>query len=383
VTPTRHRPAPQQSVFHGWPVGEALPLALGEARARRAVLVTNNSLALPGGLAGELERVLGERCVAVLSGIRAHSPREDVVRLARCLRDTGADAVVGLGGSSVCDAIKAARLCLANGAFDIGGMDALRASARPAALSPPALASIMVPTTLSAAEFTWFAGITDTRGPRKESFRHPLGAPDTVILDPAMARDTPARLWAGTGVRAVDHAVETWCSVNGTPLSDATALRALGLLVPALRHWHASPGDLDAVSQCQAGAWLAIQGVASLVDLGASHGIGHALGGTGGMAHGETSCVMLPHVLRYNAPVHAGRQAHLARAMGRPDAAPADIVHDLVRTLGLPGRLRDAGVDRQLLPRIAQEAWHDPWIATNPRPIDSAAGILELLEQAW
>ncbi|MGE3391981.1 MAG: iron-containing alcohol dehydrogenase, partial [Gammaproteobacteria bacterium] len=125
------------------------------------------------------------------------------------------------------------------------------------------------------------------------------------------------------------------------------------------------------------------QGVATGVDLGASHGIGHMLGGTAGMPHGETSCVMLPHVLRFNATVNGARQASLATAMGHPGENAAEIIQALVASLGLPGRLRDAGVPRDLLPRIADESMRDMWIPTNPRPIRDVAEVLALLEAAW
>jgi maleylacetate reductase len=378
----RHLPPPRQSVTYGEPAAGATLKALAEAGASRALLVGNASLAVPGGPLECLRAQLGDVCVGVLTGVRAHTPREDVARIARALRDSHADAVIGLGGGSVCDAIKAARLCLANGVFEAHAMDPLRVGHQAHPALSPALTSVMIPTTLSAGEFTYFAGVTDERGPRKESYRHPLGAPQVVVLDPVMAVGTPRRLWGATGVRAVDHAIETWCSVNGTPHSDATSLHALRLLLPSLLRCRENPGDLEAILQCQVGAWMAIQGVACLVEMGASHGIGHALGGTAGMPHGETSCVMLPHVLRFNAATNAQRQAQVAQALGRAESA-AEMVADLVAALDLPGRLRDAGVPPRLLPIVAKEAMRDPWIATNPRPIHEEAEILALLEAAW
>lgn len=371
-------PAPQTVVF-GSPAADALRGELARLGASRAVLVTNSSLTGAQGLATELRAALGTLVVAEVSGIRAHSPREDVLRIAAALG--AADAVIGLGGGSVCDAIKVARLCVANGVSTIDGITSLRAPAPQA--RAPTLPYLAVPTTLSAGEFTCFAGVTDTRAARKELYWHGAALPEVVVLDAAMTRATPPRLWFGTGIRAVDHAVETWCSVNVTPLVEATALHALHKLVPALQacqqDYAAEAPRLDA----QIGAWLSIQGVATGVDLGASHGIGHMLGGTAGMPHGETSCVMLPHVLRFNRAVNAARQASLAAAMGSPGAEPAELVAALVAHLGLPGRLRDAGVPRELLPRIADEALRDMWIPTNPRPLTQASEILALLEAAW
>ena len=375
----RHLPGPTQSVEYGQLAEDALAEAL--AGADRVALVTNSSLARNASLIDRIEGSLGRRCVGRITGVRAHSPRSDVVRVASSLRESGADTVVGLGGGSVCDLIKIARLCLANDISSAEAIDKLRDPT--AVLRLPTLRFVMLPTTLSAGEFTTVAGITDERIPSKEIIRHASLPPDTVILDPSLTTSTPPRLWSGTGIRAVDHAIETWCSIGASPYSDALSLHALRLLYPALRRCAQDPTDLDARGQCQIGSWLSIQGVSRGISLGASHGIGHALGGVTGMPHGETSCVMLPHVLRYNEPANAARQAMLSDVMGRPDARAADLVAELVASLGLPGRLRDAGVKREDLARVASEAMHDHWVRTNPRPFLESGEILALLEAAW
>ncbi len=377
----RFTPPPKQIVLYGIPVAQALETELSRLGATRIVLVTNSSLAHPGGLADTVASALGSRAVQRVIGIGAHSPRPDVIRITTAIREHQADAVVGFGGGSVCDAIKMAGLCLANDVTTVDDITRLRAPAPDAKGST--LPYVAIPTTLSAGEFTCYAGVTDERIQRKELFWHANAAPDVVILDPALTVATPPRLWFGTGIRAVDHAIETWCSVNVTPMVEATSLYALGLLVPALRACQQAPTALAPRLEALIGAWLSIQGVATGVDLGASHGIGHMLGGTAGMPHGETSCVMLPHVLRYNLAVNADRQASLAAAMGSPKTPAADIVQALVASLGLPGRLRDAKVPRDLLPRIADESMRDMWIPTNPRPITDVAQVLGLLEAAW
>lgn len=373
-------PPPRQAVAYGQPIATALPAELDKLGATRVVLVTTNSLSKAGGLAAQVEAAIGARCLARVTGIGAHSPRSDVLRIVAALRATAADAVVGFGGGSVTDATKVARQCLTNDINTIDDFDRLRVPATGAA---PSLPFIMIPTTLSAGEFTQFAGVTDERVPRKELYLHPQLAPGVVILDPALTVATPPRLWYSTGIRAVDHAVESWCSSNVTAMVEASSLHALRLLTSGLRGCLANPQDLDTRLQCQLGSWLSILGVSTFVDLGASHGIGHVLGGTAGMPHGETSCVMLPHILRHNLSVNGPRQRALAAAMGAPETPAADLVQQLVADLGLPGRLRDAQVPRALLPTIAEEAMHDLWVKTNPRPIPGPATVLELLEAAW
>jgi maleylacetate reductase len=121
------------------------------------------------------------------------------------------------------------------------------------------------------------------------------------------------------------------------------------------------------------------------VNFGASHGLGHVLGGAIGMPHGITSCVMLPSVLRYNAvlPEQAARQRLISEAMGDAQRSAADLVQALIASLGLPTRLRDAGVTEDMLESMSQKAMQSHWVRTNPRRVDEPAQALEILRSAW
>ena len=100
------------------------------------------------------------------------------------------------------------------------------------------------------------------------------------------------------------------------------------------------------------------------------------------MPHGYTSCVMLPHVLRYNRAVNAQRQGLVAEALGHPGEEAADVIAALVAELGLPGRLAEVGVGPAQFPLIAAHSLHDSWLHANPRRIDSAEQVLAILEAA-
>src|SRR5690606_29948920 len=134
----------------------------------------------------------------------------------------------------------------------------------------------------------------------KHSYAHPLLVPRSIIFDPAATVHTPLWVWLSTGVRALDHCVEGLCSQFAHPVSDATYVQAIRMLAPSLAKVKQDPGDLDARLDSQLGVWLAMAGRQGGVEMGASHAIGHVLGGSFGVPHGYTSCVMLPHVLRYN-----------------------------------------------------------------------------------
>jgi maleylacetate reductase len=376
-------------VVYGSPVAEVLGAEVDRLDARAVFVLASGTLARDTDVVTTIRRVLGNRCVGVASKIGAHTPRTDVVEAANAAREAGADLLLTVGGGSVTDAAKMAGLCLGNDVSEPSGLDAYRAvvaadgSVRRPSVNAPGVRFIAIPTTLSAGEFNASAGCTDTVRQVKESFAHPLMAPRTVILDPDVTAHTPEWLWLSTGIRAVDHAVEDLCSINSQPMSDGASIHALRLLGAGLRASKTNPSDVAARLDCQLGAWMSMVGTQTGVTKGASHGIGHVLGGTAGVPHGYTSCVMLPHVLRFNHEVNADRQALVSEALGEPDARAADVVAALIADLGLPGRLRDVGVKPEQLDAIAEHSMHDRWVHTNPRKIDGPPTVRTLLDAAW
>jgi alcohol dehydrogenase class IV len=135
-----------------------------------------------------------------------------------------------------------------------------------------------VPTTLSAAEYSSIAGATDDTNHYKHVFQAP--SPRLVILDPQLAASTtPASVWLSTGIRAVDHYVETFCVVQGTTkASDSLALAGLANLIPGLLRCSRDldGSDLDAGLSCQLGSVDAMAACsAEGIEMGAGHGIGH------------------------------------------------------------------------------------------------------------
>jgi maleylacetate reductase len=378
-----------ESVVFGKPYAEALAQEVDRLDKRAVFVLASGTLARTTDAVGRLRHVLGNRIAGVCAKIGAHTPRIDVVAAANAAREAGADLIVTLGGGSVTDAAKMVGLCLGNGVTEPAQLDHFRAriaadgtSQRPP-VEPPGVRMIAIPTTLSAGEFSAGAGCTDTVRHVKESYSHPLMIPRTVILDPDASVHTPEWLFLSTGIRAVDHAVEDICSVDGQPLSEGAAYHALRLLGKALSAVKSNPGDLEARLDCQIGAWMSMVGSQTGVSKGASHGIGHVLGGTAGVPHGYTSCVMLPHVLRFNHPVNSEKQARVSEALGRAREPAADVVAELIAGLGLPTRLRDVGVKPERLDLIAENSMHDRWVHTNPRKIAGPAVVRTLLDAAW
>jgi maleylacetate reductase len=387
LTGTHHWPA-QERVIYGKPAVEALGEELARTGARRVFITTTRSLT-GGALVARIAQSLGPRFAGKFDAISAHSPREGVIAGAGALRASGADLVVAVGGGSVIDATKVMLLALWRGARDVGGLAGLSSArgqgAEPSAWSadPQGLRMVAVPTTLSAAEFFPSAGVTDVQRRVKQSYFHPLAVPRSVILDPAATLETPMELLLSTGMRAVDHAVEGWCSIKSSPMADATNLEAMKLLSISLRKIKTESESLEHRALAQHGMWLSRIGSMAGIPMGASHGIGYLLGGGYGVPHGLTSCITLPAVMTWNASVNGARQADVAAAFGSAGQPAGQVLRGYVDALGLPTQLRNVGVEKETLPAIAASWDGAPPIATNPRKVSGKEDLLEILELAY
>ena len=382
-----HRFYMTEKIVHGMPAADVLEAEVNRLGKSRVFLITNKSLAAGPNL-DAIRQALGTRLVGQYSGVAAHAPRACVIEGADAARDAGADLLVAVGGGSVIDATKVMQLCIRHSVRDPDGLSEFVAKRRGDPSTRPEdadlwLRSIAIPTTLSAAEFTWFGGASDPVRAVKESFSNSMMIPQVVIMDPRMTMQTPARLLLTTGMKAVDHAAERLASLTSSPFSDAVSALALRTLASCLRAFQADPDDLEARAGLQYGAFLSMSGAAAGGTVGLSHAIGHALGAHCGVPHGETSCVALPPVMRWNRSSNAGKQQLLSEAMGVPQQDAASALSDLVKQLGLPQTLRDVGVSRDAIPSIASKAFGDILIKTNPRAVNSATDIEEVLQEAF
>jgi maleylacetate reductase len=375
---------PLERVVFGRPAAEVVVEEATRVGAARVFIVASKTLARNTPVVDTIAQALGARYAGLFDGCVQHSPRSSVVAAARAVRAASPDLILSVGGGTTIDTVKVLQICLAHQVDAAEALDGLHATVGPDGtrlvpdIKPSPVRQIAVPTTLSGAEFSNLAGVTDERIRQKHSFIGPDIGPRAVILDPEVTLHTPEWLWLSTGVRGVDHAVETLCSVDAHPYCDGLALHALRLFAEALPH----SDDLSARLTCQQASWLAASSIAR-VNYGASHGIGHALGAFADIPHGYTSCVMLPHVMRYNAPVTADKQKLIAEAMGRSGVPAADAVADLIAALKQPTTLRAVGIKREQLAEIAQVAMKNIWVRTNPRPIRSAEDVMQLLDAAW
>jgi maleylacetate reductase len=339
-----------------------LRVELDRIGSQKPFLVTGQSIASKTDLVTRVERASGRKLAGTFVEIKQHAPSTGIVRATSAAKEANADSLISLGGGSPIDSTKIIVKELSHD-FRL-----------------PALPHIAIPTTLSAAEFSHIAGMTDDKMNRKTGFRDLRMVPRLIFLDPELTIPTPGWLWASSGIRSLDHAVEAIYSPNHQQYVDTLALEAIRLLFENLKVSTGDPADLKSRLNCQLAAWMSFAGVVS-VGMGLSHAIGRVIGATWNIPHGITSCLTLAETMKIESSRNPERVALIARAEGKMiEGIPvekaalqaADGVSELVRGLGLSKRLRDYGIKKDDLPRIAQDAG-GPY----------SADALRVLETIW
>ena len=335
---------------------------LDRLRSERPFIVTGQTIAQRTSLVDHVEQASGRKFAGIFGSIRQHTPESDITRAIDEAHSARADSLISLGGGSPIDATKIMVKELSENFREVH------------------LPHIAVPTTLSAAEFSHSAGVTDEKLNRKTGFRDLRMVPRLVFLDPSLTVPTPSWLWASTGIRSLDHAVEAILSDKHQLYVDTLALEAIRLLFQNLRRSMKDPRNLKAREACQLAAWMSYAGALS-VGTGLSHAIGRVIGATWNIPHGITSCLTLAEVMRSTAERIPERLSAIAAAEGnsiehvpvnKAALLAADRVTELVQELGLSKRLRDYKIDKSDLPKIAEQVG-----------MASKDLVLNILEKIW
>jgi alcohol dehydrogenase class IV len=377
-----------ERVHIGRRVADTLAEEVQTLGAKRVFLLVSTTLRNSTDEISEIEAALGNSVACVFDGIRAHAPRSDVLAALEAARAADTDLIITVGGGSVTDAGKVIALGLKHGFQKHEDFEGYYVYVNEAGdtvvpqFDAPEIRVICCPTTLSGGEFNTMGGVTDDEDNKKQGYTHRMMAPIAIVLDPALTIHTPEWLWFSTGVRALDHALEALGSTHSNHFCDGIAGSAIRLLSSALPDVKADGADLDARLRCQVGAWQSMIPVIGGVPMGASHAIGHVLGGTADVPHGYCSCVMAPSVLAFNESVNGDKQSQISICMGQPDRAASEVVDEFITALGMPRSLTAVGITEEQLDLIAEYTMLDFWSRTNPREIEGPADVRGILEMA-
>ncbi|MGX1167089.1 maleylacetate reductase [Bradyrhizobium sp. USDA 372] len=379
-----HQYPSMESVIYGKPAPEALREEAERLGAKRAYLIASRTLNTTTDEIEKIRSALGARHAATFDGVPQHTTRDVVTQIARQAKDAQADLVVAIGGGSVVDAAKIVLMCMEHEIFEPMGLDGFETTPdrRFGPFRTPKVRMIAIPSTLSGGEYNSGALVTDTSRKLKQIFNHPMMMPRSIILDPAITKYTPEKLWLGSGTRAMDHGIEAICSSRPNVLVDAVCQQGLRYLHDGLRRTRDNPNDEAARLSCQLGSWMSAFGLQSRVPMGASHAIGHVLGGTCDVPHYFCTAVMMPSVLRYNLPATQVAQRSVAAALGAPGRDAGEAFAAFIAELGLPRRLADVGVAEDRFELIGKNAMLSIFTRANPQPIREPGDVVKILKLA-
>ncbi|WP_417469492.1 iron-containing alcohol dehydrogenase [Maricaulis sp.] len=309
--------------------------------------------------------------VAIFDRVVADPPEAIVLGAEDEARAFGAEVVIGFGGGSSMDAAKLVAMLL-------GSKQSLAQMYGVNNATGPRLPLILIPTTAgTGSEVTPISVITVG-----ESSKIGVSAPalyaDLAVLDAELTYGLPRGTTAATGIDAMVHAIEAYTTkLQKNPVSDALALAGLKKLHGAIERACADGRDTEAREDMLLGALLAGQAFAN-APVGAVHALAYPLGGVFHVPHGLSNSLMLPPVLRFNAPVAEPLYAELASHLGL-HASTQGLVEEMERiaaSVGIETRLSQVGVSHNDLPRLAEEAMLvTRLLVNNPREMTQDAAL--------
>jgi alcohol dehydrogenase len=352
-----------------------------ELHFTRTLVVADPGIRAAGHTARLLESLTAEKVETFLFEDFGVNPDSAMVEAgAAFARPLRIDSVIGLGGGSALDCAKGVNFLLRNG----GTIADYRGYGKAAV---PLLPMIGIPTTAgTGSEAQSYAVIADAVTHMKMACGDPSAACRIAILDPDLTLTAPRHVSAMAGYDAIAHAVETAVTTKRSPLSDVFSHQAWQLLSGAFERVLLHPTDADGRAAMLLGSHFAGMAIEQSM-LGAAHACANPLTARYGIAHGLALAILLPHVVRWNAPVARDRYAALLGTLRRRarDEDPAETLARRLEDFAIAGHLAitltDAGVEERAIPDLAALAAQQ-WTGTfNPRPFD-AAGAEEIYRAA-
>jgi len=350
-----------------------LPEACKSLDMGRPLLITDPGLAaLPMVQnAVELCREAGLAC-GLFSEVQANPVEANVSAGVQAFKDGDHDGVIALGGGSGLDAAKAVALMVGQTRpiWDFEDREDWWTWVDPDGMAPV----VAVPTTAgTGSEVGRASVITDERDHTKKIIFHPNMLPAIVIADPELTVGLPAPVTAATGMDALSHNLEAFCSPVFHPLAEGIALEGMRLIKDWLPVAVAEGDNLEARAKMLVASTMGA--TAFQKGLGAMHSLSHPCGSVLNTHHGLTNAVVMPYVLEFNRAAISDKLVRLARWLDLPSPSFGAVLRwvlELREQVGIPHTLHDIGVSEDDAAQLAPMAAADPSSATNPVPLTAA-----------
>ena len=333
---------------------------------KKPLLVTDKALASLPITAGALDILdaagLGR---AVFSEVDPNPNEMNMEAGLKVYRAGGHDGVVCFGGGSALDLGKMIALMVGQtiSVWDLEDIGDWWTRADAAKIAP----IVAVPTTAGTGSEVGRAGVlTNSQTHKKKIIFHPKLMPAVTICDPELTVGMPRFITAGTGMDALAHCLEAYCSPFYHPMSQGIALEGMRLVFENLPKVYDTPNDLEARAHIMSAA--AMGAVAFQKGLGAIHSLSHPVGAVYGTHHGTTNAVVMPMVMEFNRAAIEDRIARAAAYLGFAGgfAGFHDQVMELRAKLGIPENLSAMGVQFGDLDMLTEMALEDPSCGGNP-----------------
>lgn len=285
----------------------------------------------------------------------------------------GCDCTIALGGGSVVDAAKVIGMLAVNG----GDTEDYQMRGKTVTVEPPLF--IAIPTTSgTGAEATKTSVVINNNNHLKKSLYHNTMIADIVILDPTLTLALPARITAATGMDALSHAIESYVSLNATPITEMYGLKAIELVNQYLEEAYRHPDNLEARGGMMLASYFG--GCAITAGIGIAHIMAQPLGGEYGIPHGDACSIFLPGSIMLNQAYAEKKYVDVAKAFGvyKAEASDQENVEALLEKITalqkaidaprcLKGYMKEAPDMDYLIDVIKRTTGH---ITCNPRPLD-------------
>ncbi|WP_429251922.1 iron-containing alcohol dehydrogenase [Paraburkholderia sp. GAS333] len=321
----------------------------------------------------------------VIDDVIADPPEHIVLDATSRARHAGAEIVLGLGGGSSMDVAKLIAVLAPQQQQALSEMYGVNK------VSVSRLPLVQMPTTAGTGSEVTAVSIVTVGEAKKMGVVAPQLIADLAILDAELTLGLPVAATAATGVDAMVHAIEAYTSAHlKNPISDLLAVKALDLLSRNLLRACEDGQNRNAREAMLLGATFAGQAFANS-PVAAVHALAYPIGGIYHVPHGLSNALVLPHVLRFNADAAAHLYAELADVVvpgvtGSVESKTAALIERLeqmIAATSIPARLRDVGIERDGLERMAADAMlQTRLLVNNPRPV-SEQDALEIYLAAF
>lgn len=338
--------------------------------AKKALIVTDEGIINAGWLMDVLNS-LGEYDIdyVIYSDITPNPRGQEVMEGSRIYLDEGCNLIIAIGGGSPIDCAKAIGIVSTNPSHitEFEGIDKIDTPI------PPLLC---IPTTAgSSADVSQFAIILDMERKVKMAITSKTLVPDIALIDPKTLTTMNPYLTACTGMDALTHAIEAYVSKANSVFSNLFALEAIKIITGNLKQFVEDPLNVDFCGQAMLGSLYA--GIAfSNASLGAVHAMAHSLGGLLDKAHGECNAILLEHVISANFDSAPSEYKMIGQAMGLDlkNISYSQVkdkliqhIKDVKYSIGIKNTLKDIGLNRDMIPTLAEYSQKDICMATNPK----------------